>query len=320
MRGPFGAVESARSRPWCLVRAAVSFLLAVVLSTAISAEPLLYRFDLTVDVDSEDPVHLRADVPVGESRILPITSHLQFEVSAPASEGMATTVRLIDTSGVVPKALHTEKRDWPASVERKSTYETCDGQVVLVTSERENSISFDRVAPVTAKCEGYSSSRLTRPPAEWRTLSDVSSFLSNVRSAASVTVYEGLPHQTWDNAAYLDELKRADLVLFESFPFYDSPLRVSQQEKTRLTQVVLDGDAHVTYRGPKLCGGYHPDYAVVWERAGNKSGALFCFGCHEVIYFTPQGRLIQELGDTAYWRLKAVLSRYRVNRPKGIAQ
>ena len=45
---------------------------------------------------------------------------------------------------------------------------------------------------------------------------------------------------------------------------------------------------------------------------------MVCFGCHEVIYFTPQGRLIEELGDDAYGRLKAVLSRYRVNRPKSL--
>jgi hypothetical protein len=300
------------------------FLLLAVASVGNCAEPLLYRFDLTIDLNAEDPVHFSAVIPGGESRVLPVNSDLQFEITAPRDEGMATTVRLVRTTVLTRKVLHTAERDWPASVERESTYQICDGNVIEVISKKRNKssgkldISLEHIAPETAKCREYSASRLTRPPAEWRTLSDVSGFLVNVRSAQTVTVYEGLPHQMFENDAYLRELKRADVVRIETFPFYAEPLSVSPPEKSELTETVLGDDAHIPYRGPKMCGGYHPDYVLIWEKAGHKSGAMVCFGCHEVIYFTPQGRLIEELGDAAYGKLKAVLSRYRVNRPKSL--
>lgn len=302
----------------------MSFLLLAVASVGVCAEPLLYRFDLTIDLDADDSIHLNAVIPAGERRTLPVNSDLKFEITAPAGDGMATTVRLVRTSVWVRKVLHTAERDWPASVERESTYQICDGNVIEVVSKKRNKasgvleFSFDHIAPETDKCRDYSLSRLRRPPAEWRTLSDLSGFLVNVRSAQTLIVYEGLPHQMFENDVYLSELKRADIVRFETFPFYAAPLNVSAPEKSKLTEIVLGDDAHIPYKGPTRCGGYHPDYVLVWEHAGHKSGAMVCFGCHEVIYFTPQGRLIQELGDAAYGNLKAVLSGYRVNRPKAL--
>jgi hypothetical protein len=300
------------------------FLLLAVASVGNCAEPLLYRFDLTIDLNAEDPVHFSAVIPGGESRVLPVNSDLQFEITAPRDEGMATTVRLVRTTVLTRKVLHTAERDWPASVERESTYQICDGNVIEVISKKRNKssgkldISLEHIAPETAKCRDYGLSRDTRPPAEWRTLSDLSGFLVNVRSAQTVAVYEGLPHQSFENDVYLSELQRADVVRIETFPFYEAPLNVSPAEKLKLTEIVLGDDAHIHYRGPKMCGGYHPDYVLIWDHAGVKSGAMVCFGCHEVIYFSAQGRLIQELGDAAYGSLKAVLSRYRVNRPTAL--
>ena len=146
---------------------------------------------------------------------------------------------------------HIAERDWPASVERELTYQICDGNLIKATfKKREKSsakldISFDHIAPETAKCRDYSVARLTRPPAEWRTLSDVSAFLVNVRSAQTVAVYEGLPHPMFEGDVYLSELKRADVVRVETFSFYVEPLSVSPPEKSELTEIVLGDDAHI---------------------------------------------------------------------------
>jgi hypothetical protein len=37
------------------------------------------------------------------------------------------------------------------------------------------------------------------------------------------------------------------------------------------------------YRGPKLCGGYHPDYCFEWHSSQGTVYGLLCTGCHEVI-------------------------------------
>lgn len=125
-------------------------------------------------------------------------------------------------------------------------------------------------------------------PVEERTLGTISTFLDAIASAESVTIYEGLPHQMWDEELYAIEAKRADILWLQGYPFYDRPLEVAAGEKKKLTTIVLRKESHVPFRGYKLCGGYHPDYAIVWEKNGAKSGSLICFGCHEWKNFTPK--------------------------------
>ena len=139
----------------------------------------------------------------------------------------------------------------------------------------------------------------TQLPESERTLKDISVFIAAIAQAKTVTVYEGLPHQAFERDAYAIEVKRPDLVWFEGFPFYAKPLNVPEAEKKSLTAIVSRPTAHVPFRGYKACGGYHPDYAVVWtDRDGKKSGSLICFGCHEWKNFTPAGRLYEDLEKT----------------------
>jgi hypothetical protein len=161
-----------------------------------------------------------------------------------------------------------------------------------------------------------SAERLFDLPRADRSLGDISKFLSAVASADEVHVYEGLPHQAWDRELYESERKRSDLVWFEGYPFYAKPLDVTSDEKKALTALALRKDAHVPFSGMKLCGGYHPDYAIVWTKGGKRSGALICFGCHEWKNFTPEGRLYEDLGKAAYDELRAILAKYVVQRPR----
>jgi hypothetical protein len=149
-----------------------------------------------------------------------------------------------------------------------------------------------------------------------RRLSDVTGFLSAVALADEVLVYEGLPHQMWDRDLYRHELARSDLVRFHGYPFYAKPLAVTAEEKKALTAIAQRKDAHVPYGGAKLCGGYHPDYAIVWTRAGQQSGSLICFGCHEWKNFTPEGLLYEDMTQSAYNELKAILGKHVVHRPQ----
>ena len=156
----------------------------------------------------------------------------------------------------------------------------------------------------------------TSLPRSERSLGDISKFLSFVASADDVQVYEGLPHQNWEREQYATEKRRSDLVKFEGFSFYAKPLDISDEEKKRLTVVALKKESHVPFRGMKFCGGYHPDYAIVWMKSGKKGGSLICFGCHEWKNFTPEGRLCEDLDSAAYDELRAILSKYVAQRPK----
>jgi hypothetical protein len=161
----------------------------------------------------------------------------------------------------------------------------------------------------------------TQLPGSERTLKNISIFIAAIAQAETVTVYEGLPHQSFDQDAYAIEVKRADLVWLEEFPFYAKPLEIPEAEKKTLTAIAGRATAHVPFGGYKLCGGYHPDYAVVWTgRDGKKSGSLICFGCHEWKNFTPAGRLYEDLEKTAYDELRAILLKYAEQRPQRKAQ
>lgn len=154
------------------------------------------------------------------------------------------------------------------------------------------------------------------PPAEEVSLGDIRKFFAAVGEAKAVAVYEGLPRATGAGARYEQEAKRPDLIHFEGYLFYAQPLAVPPAEKRKLTDIVMRPDAHQPFGGYKLCGGYHPDYAIVWTVEGETSGTLICFGCHEWKNFTPQGRLYEDISPVAYKELHAILAKYRVNRPK----
>ena len=154
-------------------------------------------------------------------------------------------------------------------------------------------------------------------PREDRSLGDISKFFSAVASAKEVLVYEGLPHPGFEHDLYVRELKRPDVLWFEGYPFYAEPLLVSEAERRTLTEIAVRQDGHVSMDGlTKFCGGFHPDYAIIWKNDGKKSGSLVCFGCHEWKNFTPAGRLYEDLDKAAYDELRALLAHRVVRRPK----
>ena len=72
----------------------------------------------------------------------------------------------------------------------------------------------------------------------------------------------------------------------------------------------------VEWGGMKLCGGYHPDYAIRWiDSTGESFEALVCFGCHEIKLYGDGMQLYADLGKETFERLKTTLSRYGENRP-----
>ena len=176
-------------------------------------------------------------------------------------------------------------------------------------------LSLICLASCTARPQRPVPSAVKLPPEE-HSLTDIGVFIAAIPSSAEVVVYEGLPHQMWDHDLYVIELRRPDIVWFEGYPFYEKPLAVPADERAELAAIIRRKEAHVPFAGYKLCGGYHPDYAVVWKKDGKISGgSLICFGCHEWKNFTAQGRLHEDLEPGAYAELQEILGKYTVQRP-----
>lgn len=136
--------------------------------------------------------------------------------------------------------------------------------------------------------------------------------LATLTTATSLTLYEGLPHQRYDKELLAEELRTKKTLEFHAFPFYVETLKLSQADRTELVAALSDADAFRPFRGEKTCGGFHPDYALVWSAAGEERMVLVCFGCNEIKVYGPAGERRYDIRDP---RLKAVLRDYQKNRP-----
>ena len=50
-----------------------------------------------------------------------------------------------------------------------------------------------------------------------------------------------------------------------------------------LKEVAGSPKSYAVFSGKKRCGGFHPDYAVVWSESDNTYSILFCYGCAEAL-------------------------------------
>jgi hypothetical protein len=161
------------------------------------------------------------------------------------------------------------------------------------------------------------------PESQWKQ-QDISGFAASLRNADSVTVLEGLPYPEVEKDWYDHESKRKDLVWILGYPFYPSPLKVSDQDLRQIKEVLLDPAAHLEFpqfMASLLTEDYHPSHAVVWSKGGQRFGSLIDLGCrHEWKNFTPSQTLYGRIAAESHARLAKVLGKYqqeRLARTKG---
>jgi hypothetical protein len=99
------------------------------------------------------------------------------------------------------------------------------------------------------------------------------------------------------------------------FPFYQPPLAVKPDDAVVLREVLSEARTFPPFSGEKLCGGFHPDFALEWNCGGSSCYSLLCFGCVEVVSIAPGVVLRTDLAREAFVRLYNVLHLYRVSRP-----
>jgi len=136
-----------------------------------------------------------------------------------------------------------------------------------------------------------------------------------VRAAAAATLLEGLPHQLVEHGLYLQELRTRKTVEIAGYAFYQRPLPLADADREALRGILSDPGAFHPYTGPKRCGGFHPDYALVWGRGRQAERVLICFGCHEILTTGNEHDLIADLPAPTYARLRTILSKYHAQRP-----
>jgi hypothetical protein len=137
-----------------------------------------------------------------------------------------------------------------------------------------------------------------------------------IRRASALTLYEGLPHQSWDAEQLKKELAAKKTIQLHAFPFYEAPLALAAEEVAALSKLSSAADSYWSYAGPKKCGGFHPDYCLSWKDGDATWQLLICFGCHEMKLYGPKAELIADLREDAFRAFEAILKKHRDQRPE----
>ena len=142
-------------------------------------------------------------------------------------------------------------------------------------------------------------------------------FTAPVAGAEKMTLWEGLPHQMFEHDLMESERRSKPVQELHGYWFYKEPLAPSAEDSKRLTQVLSDPATYAPFSGEKKCGGFHPDYAVEWQKGSDAYRALICFGCDEAKLFGPGVDERHDLNERALRELEALLAKHHKNRPKG---
>ena len=138
----------------------------------------------------------------------------------------------------------------------------------------------------------------------------------SMSQGASLTLYEGLPHQSWEGELLQKELATKKTVTIHGFPFYERPLSVAAADVEELRRLSAATDSFSPYGGPKACGGYHPDYCLSWKDGATTYELLICFGCHEMELYGPQQDFLADIRPDAFTQFETTLKKYRDQRPQ----
>ena len=151
--------------------------------------------------------------------------------------------------------------------------------------------------------------RRRKPPVEL-----TEEFREALRQGAAMEIHEGLPHPYHRPKVLAAEMKREDVGKIGGHAFYTPARDVS--ENAGLRKIL--GDATMVEQrsdGMKMCGGFHPDYAVGWESGGQPVYCLVCFGCGEITYLSGGKGMRYDMGELRK-PLVEILKTFRLKCPQ----
>jgi hypothetical protein len=139
---------------------------------------------------------------------------------------------------------------------------------------------------------------------------------SAIARAPSAALYEGLPHPNYEPDLLKQELDAKQTIQIGEFPFYERPLPITAEDIKILRQLATAAGNFSSYAGAKACGGFHPDYSVVWKDGDATYEMLICFGCRDAMFYGPTQKLLVEIRRETFERFKVTLEKYHDQRPE----
>jgi len=136
---------------------------------------------------------------------------------------------------------------------------------------------------------------------------------NSLDEAAELYVFEGLPHPLFEEDLFQSETTRDDTTLIGGFPFYTPEFLVDANSSAGLKKALTNPKNYAEFVAEKLCGGFHPDYAISWLDGSEKVSILLCFNCEEVLFVHANGSHRYDFGH-----LEKPLSQFKRKRPSGV--
>lgn len=98
------------------------------------------------------------------------------------------------------------------------------------------------------------------------------------------------------------------------FRFYADPVTASDGVVKNIVDALSSKDSFRRFRGFKSCGGFHPDWCLVWNDGQKWNAAMFCLGCGDLQVFSGD-KLVLYCDIQAEEQFKQLLTPLRTNRP-----
>lgn len=138
--------------------------------------------------------------------------------------------------------------------------------------------------------------------------------VQGLRQADRLILHEGLPHH--EEAELLTSEKRTKSTrVLHGFPFYRESLEIASADETEIRRLLGTTSSFEKSEGVRLCGGFHPDYAIEWRYQDATFRMLICFGCEEINVYGPDRSLYCVLKNDPAKKVRTILQTYRKNRP-----
>lgn len=135
----------------------------------------------------------------------------------------------------------------------------------------------------------------------------VGALIAGLEGADRIEVFRGLPREIWNGSEFEPGKKPEACREIAGQWFYAEPRSVEPKDLPELKRMFKNGLVE-RWRGLKLCGGFHADYALVVTKGKTTFYIPTCLGCHEARLIretppagsnpaTPDFRVLVDLGN-----------------------
>jgi hypothetical protein len=123
---------------------------------------------------------------------------------------------------------------------------------------------------------------------------------------SELTVYRGVARANLERPPTPVTPKANDVrtVIRLGETFFKKPMSLSAAKTRKPLSLVKNPQSFSQWGGAKACGGFHPDYALVWKTGDLVVEMHLCFTCKEIKVFNGQTEIYCEIEEVAYQGLK----------------